>query len=313
VGQLRRIVVPAELADQAELGEDWASWLDRLPGLVAALLDDWQLERDLDEVWHGYASVVVPVRTPEGAPAALKVTFDGDDESLHEALALQHWSGEGAVRLLRADPARRALLLERLHREDLTSLPDLAACEVVARLYGRLHRPAMPQLRTVTSYVDQWVEALAADGPALPMPRRLVQQAVILGRALVSDPDSVGTVVHGDLHYENVLAADREPWLAIDPKPMSGDPHYEPAPMLWNRWDEVLASGHARTAVRRRFHTLVDDAGLDEERARDWVVVRSVLNAHWTYGDAGRTGRGLLRDEQDHVTMCLAVAKAVQD
>ena len=76
-----------------------------------------------------------------------------------------------------------------------------------------------------------------------------------------------------------MLAADREPWLVIDPKPMSGDPHFEPAPMLWNRWDEVVASGDVRDAVRRRFHTLVDVAGLDEDRARDWVVLREVLNA----------------------------------
>ena len=84
-------------------------------------------------------------------------------------------------------------------------------------------------------------------------------------------------MIHGDLHYENVLAGDREPWLVIDPKPMSGDPHYELAPMLWNRWDEAVATGDLRIALRRRFHTLVDAAGLDEDRARDWVVVRMVL------------------------------------
>jgi streptomycin 6-kinase len=101
--------------------------------------------------------------------------------------------------------------------------------------------------------------------------------------------------------------------VVIDPKPMSGDPHYEPAPMLWNRWGEVLAAPDARTAVRRRFHTLVDDAGLDEDRARDWVVVRSVVNAHWTVQDAARAGRGLAVEERGWISMCLAVTKAVQD
>ena len=65
---------------------------------------------------------------------------------------------------------------------------------------------------------------------------------------------------------------------------MSGDPHYEPAPMLWNRFDEY--AGDARAVLRRRFHTLVDAAGLDEERARDWVVVRMIINAHWAIEDA---------------------------
>ncbi len=309
-------VIPPGLEEQRALGPEWSAWLDRLPALLRVLLAAWELTPDGTdgvEVWHGFASVVLPVRTTAGRPAALKVTFDGDDESLHEALALQHWGGDGAVRLLRADPARRALLLERLHREDLSRLGDVEACEVVGSLYGRLHRPALPQLRTVTSYVDRWLDALAAVGPDVPLPRRMVQQALSLGRDLVDDPASTGTLVHGDLHYANVLAGDREPWLVIDPKPMSGDPHYEPAPMLWNRWDEVVAGGDVRAATRHRFHALVDTGGLDEDRARDWAVVRVVLNAHWSIEDAARTGRDLSGEERDWVTMCLALAKAVQD
>jgi streptomycin 6-kinase len=127
----------------------------------------------------------------------------------------------------------------------------------------------------------------------------------------VTDEPSTGTMIHGDLHYTNVLAADREPWLVIDPDPMSGDPHYEPAPMLWNRVDEL--AGDVRGGLRRRFHTLVDSAGLDEDRARDWVVVRMVLNAHWAVEDAERAHRGLTDLERDWITTCVAVAKAVQD
>ena len=111
-----------------------------------------------------------------------------------------------------------------------------------------------------------------------------------------------------------MLAADREPWLAIDPKPMDGDPHYEPAPLLWNRWDELADAGPGlRDGVRRRFHAVVDAAGLDEDRARDWVVVRMVLNAHWSVQDAERAGRGLEPDEREWITRCIAIAKAVQD
>ncbi len=129
----------------------------------------------------------------------------------------------------------------------------------------------------------------------------------------MADPASTGVVVHGDLHHHNVLAADRDPWLVIDPKPMSGDPHFEPAPMLWNQWERVTGGGDVRDAVRRRFHTLVDTAGLDEERARGWVVVRMVLNAHWTVEEAQAAGRSLDADERSWVTRCVAIAKAVQD
>jgi streptomycin 6-kinase len=304
------LTVPPGLEQQRALGPDWGTWLDRLPRLYAEVVEQWELAPD-GEPRHGFCSVVVPVRTAGGAPAVVKVSFDGDDESEHEHLALQHWGGRGAVRLLRADPHRRALLLERLHPEDLTDLWDVEACEVVAGLYPRLHQPAPPQLRTVTSYVERWAAALAEMPRNAPIPRRLVEQALSLAKDLVVDPASTGHLIHGDLHYENVLAADREPWLVIDPKAMSGDPHYEPAPMLWNRVDEL--AGDLRDGLRRRFHTLVDVGGLDEDRARDWVVVRMVLNAHWSVEDAQRADRPLDAAERGWITTCISIAKAVQD
>jgi streptomycin 6-kinase len=99
-----------------------------------------------------------------------------------------------------------------------------------------------------------------------------------------------------NLDYGSVLAADREPWLVIAPKPMNGDPHYELAPMLWSRWDEL--TGNIRAGVRRRFDTLVDAAGFDEERARAWVIVRVARQA---------------TREPDQLTKLVALAKAVQD
>jgi streptomycin 6-kinase len=310
-----RVQLPPGLESRRSLGADWGRWLDRLPTRTGELLEEWEL-RPSAEPLHGFASLVQPVVTGDGERGALKVTFDGDDESEHEGLALQRWGGRGAVRLLRADPRRRALLLEWADGPDLSDAWDVEACEVVGGLYGDLHVPAAPQLRTVTSYVDRWLDDLVALGRDVPVPRRYVEQAVALGRDLVSDPASTGVIVHGDLHYENVLGAERIPWVVIDPKAMSGDPHYEPAPMLWNRMDELGGPGAAeslRDGLRRRFHTLVDVAGLDQDRARDWVVVRMVVNAGWSVGDARREGRALTADEQDWITRCIAVTKAVQD
>jgi streptomycin 6-kinase len=313
----RTIVLPPGLDEQRELGPDWAAWLDRLPRLYVDILDEWGLAREGDDLWHGFCSLVAPVVDADGTRAVLKVSFDGDTESVHEGLALQRWQGDGTVRLLRADPHRRALLLERLDRRDLTDLWDVEACEVVAGLYPKVHVPALPQLATLTSYVERWLDDLAAQPRDVPIPHRYREHALSLGRDLVGDPASVGRIVHGDLHYENVLAAppgadpQRGPWLVIDPKPMSGDPHYEPAPMLWNRYDEL--AGDVREGLRRRFHTLVDAAGLDEDRARDWVVVRMVLNANWSVQDAQRARRDLRADEREWITRCIAISKAVQD
>ena len=311
------IALPSELDGQRRLGPDWARWLDGLPRRFADILDEWELRRDGEELWHGFCSLVAPVVTGDGVRAVLKLHFDGDDESLHEALTLQHWQGQGTVRLFRADPRRRAMLLERLERRDLMEVWDLPACEVVADLYPKIHLPALPQLATLTSYVSRWLDELVEQPQDIPIPPRYREQALSLGRELVTDDASVGRIVHGDLHYMNVLAAppdvvaERGEWLAIDPKPMSGDPHYEIAPMLWNRWDEL--AGDVRDGLRRRFFTLVDHAGLDEARARNWVVVRMVLNANWAVQDAQRAGRDLDAGEREWITRCVAISKAVQD
>lgn len=332
------LTIPPGLDRQRSLGPEWAAWLDRLPGLVGDVVGDWGLRLD-GPLWHGFCSLVAPVHTDSGAEAVLKIGLP-DDESEHEHLALQRWRGKGAVRLLRADPARRSLLLERLDRVDLgdparqrgerrspqaclphpapktrsrPSIGDQEACEIVGGLYSRLHVPPMPQLREQASYVRRWAAALERDADAVPVPRRLVEQALALAAELSDERPTA--VIHGDLHYENVLLGERggEPtWLAIDPKPTNGDPHYEIEPMLRNRFEEYGDVGSVRDGIRRRFHTLVDTAGLDEERARDWVAVRSILDAHWAFTDAVRAGRAMTVAERDHVTRCITVAKAVQ-
>jgi len=297
------VELPEGVRRMAGRGPGWSRWVERLPRLTVELVEEWQLTRD-GPLQHGYCSLVLPARTGSGRPVVLKVGFP-DDESEHEHLALQHWHGQGAVQLVRADPRRRALLLERLH-EPLTELDPLEACEVVAGLYAQLHRPALPQLRRVSTLLDRWSGQLSALPRSAPVPRRLVEQALSLTRAFRDDPATDGTLLHGDLHDHNVLAGDRQEWLAIDPKPLNGDPHLEPAPMLWNRWEEAVASGDVRTAVRARFHTLVDTSGLEEERARDWAVLRVVLNAVWELVQPRQPDR-------EEITRSVTIAKAVQD
>lgn len=296
------IVLPEAVTAMAARGPKWQAWVDRLPTLVSAQLDGWNLALD-GASRHGFCSIVLPVRTGDGDSAVLKMAFP-DTESEHEHLALRRWGGSGAVRLLRADPHSRSLLLERLQDRNLEELWDIEACEVVAGLYGRIHVPALPQLRPLAGFVREWTAGLRTLPRNAAVPRRLVEQAISLGDDFATDAACGGTLIHGDLHYTNVLAADREPWLVIDPKPMDGDPHYELAPMLWNRWDEL--TGYVRDGVRRRFYTLVDAAGLDADRARAWVTVRVMHNAMWELTEAAQPDLRWL-------TTCVAIAKAVQD
>ena len=294
--------LPAWVHAMAQRGPQWQTWVDALPRLAARQLAEWKLTPD-GAATHGHTALVVPVRTATREPAVLKIAFP-DDESEHEHLALRRWSGRGAVRLLSAEPHRRALLLERLHTRDLTTLADVEACEIVAQLYRRIHVPALPQVRTLTDLLEREARGLDALPRSAPIPRRLVEQARSLSRDFASDPATTGSLIHTDLHYDNVLAADREPWLVIDPKPLNGDPHYEVAPLLWNRWDEL--TGDVREGVRRRFYAVVNAAGLADDRARGWVVVRMVHNARWEL-------TGPEPADHDWLTTCIAVAKAVQD
>lgn len=299
--QVNSLTVPDAVMALAGRGPRWADWVAALPATAQHCFQQWRLRSD-GAPSHGHCALVLPVRTDAGSPAVLKIGFP-DDESEHEHLALRRWDGRGAVRLLSADPPRRALLLERLHREDLCTVDEARACQVVAEMYPLIHVPAMPALRPLSSSIERSTAELTALPRGAPIPRRLVEQAITLGADLAADRAVPPRVLHTDLHYANVLGAEREPWLVIDPKPVNGDPHYEIAPMLWNRWEEI--AGDVRAGVRRRFWMLVDTAGFDEDRARAWVIVRMVHNAMWAVQDGPRA-------DPSWLTTCVAVAKAVQ-
>lgn len=294
------VTVPAGVAAMAARGSDWSAWVDGLAVTVHNLFSQWDLRAEGPPT-NGHCSLVVPVRSADGVAAVLKIGFP-DEESEHEHLALRCWHGDGAVRLLAADPRARAMLLERLGPADLCGVPDLQACAVVAGLYGRLHRPALARLRPLSALVERWTAQLAGLPRSAPLPRRLVEHAVTFGRELAADGAVVDRVLHTDLHYANVLAGAREPWLVIDPKPVNGDPHYEIAPMLWNRWEEM--AGDVRARVRARLSVLVEVAGFDEDRARAWVVVRMMHNAASALADGA---------DPTWLTTCVAIAKAVTD
>lgn len=298
-----RLDLPPAFLAFADRSPAWARWLDALPRLVGDLVAEWQLAPD-GAVSTGENAVVLPVRTGTGEPAALKVGWP-HPESRHEHLALRAWDGEGAVRLLRADPHRSALLLERADAgHDLHTVDVVEACEVVAGLYGRLHRTPVPQLDRLSGLAAGWADELTTLRGSTLAPRRFVDQAAGLAAAFATDPDTDRLLVHGDLHYANVLAADREPWLAIDPHPLAGDPAYEVAPLLWNRWDEAVGSGDLRGALLERLYTVVDAAELKEDRVRDWVTVRAMVNVLWASRDAVA--------DRDWITRCTTITKAVQ-
>jgi len=191
-----------------------------------------------------------------------------------------------------------------------------AAIAIACGILRRLELPLAPghPFLPVSGLARRYTTWIPADYARLgrAFDARLADEATALCAAFAENA-SPPHLVNRDFHLGNVLAAAREPWLAIDPKPLSGDPHYEVAPMLWNRFEELAAPASGlsvRGGVRRRFHALVDAAGLDEDRARDWVVVRMVQNAVWELPEAEA---GKREPDADWLTTSITVAKAVQD
>ncbi|MGH3256151.1 MAG: aminoglycoside phosphotransferase family protein [Streptosporangiaceae bacterium] len=258
-------------------GEAARTWLARLPELVGELCVRWGL-RVTGEPMHGYLALVIPVLRGD-ARYALKVSWL-DDETVNEAEALALWNGGGAVRLLDADPTEGALLLEWLDPRRRLAEADLGVAVTVAgRLLRRLAVPVPAEWPAPR--LQQWALDLAVELPGRwqatgrPFPQRRLDAAVEVATALA--PRAGGLLANRDLHYQNVLAGEREPWLVIDPKVMRGDAEFGLAPLLWRRLDE--AGGPA--GLQRRFDALVEEAGLDAELARGWTLLRAVDYQLW--------------------------------
>ena len=192
--------------------------------------------------------------------AVLKVAWEGDEESLHEADALELWGGDGAVRLLRR--SGRALLEERaVPGDDLSALPDDdEATAIAVDLALRLWRPAGSPFRPVVPDVLRWLTEAEREGSTL----------VPLARALLAElRPGAEWLVHGDFHHHNVLRHG-EQFVAIDPKPYLADREYDVPSFLWNPLDNRMDD---RGQTERRIAAFVA-AGLDDFRVRAWTVIR---------------------------------------
>ncbi|MGA5096473.1 aminoglycoside phosphotransferase family protein [Streptomyces lavendulocolor] len=270
-------------------GEEERTWITRLPVLVAELLDRWELERD-GALGSGEASLVVPVRRTDGTRAALKLQMPRE-ETTAALIGLRAWNGNGIVRLLDHDPESSAMLLERLDgSRTLASVPDDdEAMRTLAGLMARLHSvPAPEGLRGLGDVARDMLASVPEAAAALraPADRRRLKGWASVVTELAGDPGD--RMLHWDLHYDNVLAAEREPWLAIDPEPLIGDPGFDLWPALDTGWEKLQATEDAPRAVRRRFDLLTEALGLDRERAAGWTLARLLQNTLWDIED-GRT------------------------
>jgi streptomycin 6-kinase len=273
-GSGRPFPVPRNLV-RASRQEGREAWLATLPDTVAKLAERWSLRLGAPFQPGGQTAWVAPARDAAGHELVLKVGWR-HPEALHEADGLRAWAGEGAIRLFASEDLDDTvgLLIEACRPgTPLASVPEEEQDAVVAGLLRRLWRVPAPghPFRSLQSMCDEWAEeferkVVAGRGTLDP---GLAREGMQRFRSLPASADRE-VLLCTDLHAENVLAAEREPWLVIDPKPYVGDPTYDPLQHLLNSARRLHADPRG---LASRLADLLD---LDHDRLALWLFARCV-------------------------------------
>jgi streptomycin 6-kinase len=255
----------------ADSGLTHGVWLERVPDLVAECVEEWGLR--LGEPYRaGAAGYTVRADLPDGTPAVLKLIYP-HREAEHEGEALRVWDGDGAIRLLAYDEARWAMIIERCDPGTLLAKIDPErALDVLIGLLPRLWKSVGEPFRPLADEAMWWIEYLPTEWERAGKPfERYLLDAGIARLGALANSQGEQVLLHQDLHGDNVLAAQREDWLAIDPKPLVGEREFAVAPIV--RDPEL---GHSRRDVLLRLDRLTSELGLDRDRARGWTIGQTI-------------------------------------
>lgn len=287
---MSRVTVPAHYRDHIIelLGGEGAVWTAGLPDLVDDLAEDWSL--DVGDVVEPLTfNFIVSARLQDGSPCILKLGFAGGGME-RELEALKFFDGRGAVRVLRDDPQRWAMLLKRVEPgTPLTAVDDdERATSIAASVMRELHRPISGD-RPFPTVADLAAGLLVREhfqGGTGPFPVALVDRAQGLFRELIASSGEP-VLLHGDLHHWNILDAGGGSWLAIDPKGVVGESEYEVGAFIRNPTPGLMERPDARNLLERRIHQLSDELGFDRKRVHGWSLATAVLAGWWDFEDHG--------------------------
>jgi streptomycin 6-kinase len=271
-------------------GDQGIAWLQSLPARIAALERRWAFQA-LSPFPELSAAYVAPALCADGTEAVLKLAIP-NRELLAETEALRLYDGRGAARLLQADAAEGAQLIERVRPgTPLAEISDDAeATAIAAEVMQRLWRPLPPAhpFPTVAEWGDGLVRLRARFGGGTgPFPEPLVDRAERLFAELLQSA-AEPVLLHGDLHHWNIVRAEREPWLAIDPKGVAGEPAYEVGALIRSRLPEPPEPPETRRLLARRIAQLAEALGFERKRLVGWALAQAVLAAWWGYEDSGQ-------------------------
>lgn len=278
------LTIPVQLADACRKTAARAQWLERLPDVLRDLEQRWSLT--LGPPFEGEevsCAWVAPVRRGDGTSAVLKLGMP-HMEGEHEIEGLRFWNGDPTVRLLDADAESGAFLLERCEPGTaLRALPEPEQDLVIARLLRRLWRsPSGPHpFRPLSLMTQYWSSETMDDVERWPDPG-LVREGLRLFHELPRTAP-MEVLLATDLHAGNVLSAEREPWLVIDPKPFVGDPAYDATQHLFNC--EARLNSDPDGTIR----TFAGLLGVDYSRVRLWMFARAAAEPREDWSEGAMT------------------------
>jgi len=275
------MILPSQLVENCQKAQERKIWLDTLPQLLDKLIALWFLRLETPFDNGGTCSWVCPVVRVDGTQAVLKLAMP-HMEGKHEIRGLRYWRGRSMVKLLEADDTSGAMLLERcLPGTTLRSEPDPDQDVIIAGVLRRIWEsstevPGSVDFRHLSQMIDFWCEETIAQRHLWPDPG-LVYEGLRVMKELAR-PAPTDVLLATDLHADNVLRAEREPWLAIDPKPFVGDRSYDPVQHLMNCESRL----HRNPAC---FVELIASlTEVDPARLRLWMFARAAADPRddWT-------------------------------
>jgi streptomycin 6-kinase len=262
------------------------TWLDNLPNLLAECERRWSLTIH-PPLLLSY-NYVAPATRADGIAVVLKAGVPHDSLT-DEMETLRIWNGRGSVQLLDSDPEAGIMLLERL--DPGTALITIEDEDQATLIFARVARQLWQAAPSVHNFdtVHDWAKGLERlrthfDGGTGPFPKRLVEAAESLYKDLLAS-QAEPVLLHGDLHHWNILSAQRQPWLAIDPKGIVGERAYEVGAWMRNPVGRILSRSDLPRVFARRADILAEELALDRQRILAWSFAQAVLSAWWSIED----------------------------
>ncbi|WP_342146222.1 aminoglycoside phosphotransferase family protein [Rickettsiella endosymbiont of Aleochara curtula] len=267
-------------------GVQGKKWLDDLPSFLSSYEKKWQFTF---ENFFNNASfnVVAAVTLTNGSSAVLKCSIPSK-EFTNEITALQHFNGTGAVKILRSDHHAGIMLLEKLTPGTFLeeSSNEMQNTLISVELMNKLHKPIQEQEISLFPSLANWFQGFDRlyqyfQGETGPFPKGVIDRAQAISKELLASMGSL-VLLHGDLHYANILSSDKHGWLSIDPKGVIGEREYEiPFPRISE------AGNVNKISIKRRLDQFIEVSGFDRQRILGWAFSKAALAAWWSFEDNG--------------------------